>query len=208
MSRQDVDQHLDTVRSVLDEHLEFDQARRAFDLWLEIGGAHQPGALVSFVKMLGHEFDIPPHRRHALRSALYRAQNGMRLPTPKQRLVPSDAGGMEFLVFIALTDYLIDALYKRGGVVFADFQAAAHDSLNSLPLERYMQNNLRDWLNRRGALDTTVMEVGQLRGLLNALYVALCESLGPSPADALLKEAVLSVEQMSIAENFSPRSFL
>jgi hypothetical protein len=72
-------------------------------------------------------------------------------------------------------------------------------SLVRVGVEQELYLRLRNWLEQGSGLPKAPLTLEQLRGLINLLYVGLCELLGPVQADRLLSQAVQQSAGLGLA---------
>lgn len=74
----------------------------------------------------------------------------------------------------------------------------AAGNLSNMPVETELRMRLGSWLEHGGSVGLTVLNLEQLRMLLNLLYIGLCEYLGPVTADQVLTRAVQKAERHNL----------
>jgi hypothetical protein len=98
--------------------------------------------------------------------------------------------------FEALTQALFAGLPAQH---LAALKRLVAPTLSRVADEQEMRLRLRNWLERGSGLPKTPLTLEQLRGLINLLYVGLCELLGPVQADRLLSQAVQQSAGLGLA---------
>lgn len=75
----------------------------------------------------------------------------------------------------------------------------AAGNLAGMPVDTELRLRLRGWLELGGAASIAMLDLEQLRKLLNLLYIGLCEFLGPVTADQVLTRAIQKAERHALA---------
>lgn len=97
--------------------------------------------------------------------------------------------------FVELSNRLFAALPETRQ---KDLRRLAAGDLSRLNVDGELRLRLRTWLEQGGKLERIVLQLEQLRILLNLIYSGLCELLGPVQADQLLSRAVREVDELNL----------
>lgn len=150
--------------------------------------------LQHFVSELCRSGDLRPRRSDVLRSLIEAMSLPARslLPDPLQRTTAGSASAGDVRAFVALAERLLDG---TGDDQRFSLRLDLLASLDARRLPPPVLAALRTWLGERAApLRLEQCSTDILRGLVNRIYVILCERCGPVEADRLLASAVRSVE--------------
>lgn len=130
---------------------------------------------------------------------------------PSPSAATADAGvatqaPAEQQVFAALAKALLAAVQQSHVAALGELRQAALEQLPRLRSTPAVREQLRTaW--QAGDAATWMIAAGEstLAEIVNQLYVALCEVLGPIDADRLLTDAVLEARRCTAARSFSPQ---
>jgi hypothetical protein len=162
--------------------------------------------LIEFVNAVATLLGLPVRQRHELRLALYRALSpDDDTATPAPSAVSKPAG---IAPQVAVTAYVCEQLMS------AVRQHAP--GANSALLETLRQGVSESELALVGCLSQRLVlrqhieawSESALVDLVHRLYVAVCEAIGPVPADRMLAAAIQAASMLPEAQSFSPRRLL
>lgn len=162
--------------------------------WEEHYSAAPRFKLQHFVSELCREGDLRPRRNDVLRSLIEAMSLPARalLPDPLQRTARPGASSTEVEAFATLAEALLNS--TAGNQRFS-LRLDLLASLDPQRLPPQALSAMKTWLSERGRpLKLERCTTAMLRGMINRLYVVLCERCGPVEADRLLALAVRDVE--------------
>ncbi len=113
------------------------------------------------------------------------------------------------VVFGYCAQHIIDELRKRDGAL-EDFSATLRELAATGDLPDNLQVAVEDWIRSGFAAEQCPGQFATqgLRQCLNAMYIALCEVLGPVATDRVLSRAIHAAEELPEAVSFAPKQLL
>lgn len=170
--------------------------------------------MMQLSKLISDEIGPDPVDHNAVRPAAPRAAAPASRPAPSapsQTLRPPAAGSTPQLrgidaVFSALLGALFDQVCRQGETHAIRFGSGLN--AHSSELTSGTRGQVEKWMNERGEPAIVGATESDMRTVLHAAYVVMCEEFGPVVADRMLTFAVNRAEQLPDAAVHSPRSLL
>jgi len=200
------------VYAVLSPHLEDQQLMDALWLWQKDYADMPKFALKHFAEAICDQFQTPMDTRQ-LQQELIRSmdQDSRHLPADPlvhmqayrehKRLLDSPDSQTFAVLMVAIGRQI-------SGETHPDFPNQCQRSLAAKGFEaEFINPVLLAIKERKPRLAEPLAPLGYTQAL-NAIYIALCEALGPSKADQTLSQAVEEVDKSKFGKRFSPRDFL
>jgi hypothetical protein len=153
----------------------------------------------------------PDQALAAIPAVLRRNQKGAATPTPAAAEIaagkPLVGLSAASAVLGELLTQLVDGAVRRGKledlIESLDFAGTELGAASARAATQWLKNELRD----ARAFAAQVAEADR-RSIVNLVYMALCEAVGPVGADRLLAQAAQQAERLPEAIEFSPRQLL
>lgn len=207
------------LREVVGALLSGGQVERLLTLWRECQASQAHCSVPGFVDKVAHELQLDADLAGKLRTKLFaevlarrptvqRARVGRQAGTPAADpapRAPQDPGDVVFGALVAQLDAL---LRNRHGDRWAQLCAALVRQLRAHPVASFQIGPLLRGDRAPSELAVSVIDEVERQALVHSYYLALCEVLGPMPADRLLSDAVKQVEQLPAAARYTPRRLL
>lgn len=129
--------------------------------------------------------------------------------TPAALMRAAPARAASAVVFSRVVGQIVEELRRRSGAL-AEFTEALIDTADSTDLPNNLRDALVTWVQSHFSEDACPDEfpVGGLRQCLNAIYIAMCEVLGPVATDRVLSKAIHAAEELPEAASFAPKQLL
>jgi hypothetical protein len=129
---------------------------------------------------------------------------GAQAATPKPLTPQSSATAILGELLAQLVDGAVRAHKLEDLLENLDFGATELNPASARAAKHWVANQLRD---ARGVA-AQIVEADDRRSVVNVIYMALCEALGPVAADRILGHATQQAERLAEAADFSPRQLL
>ncbi len=205
------------------------QVQIALRLWDQAFAQQRPGAIIEFVAQLSSQLGLPPKQRHEMRMGIYQAllkYDAGREPIPEPRRAGALAtaaavaslpatplagvrGSAEYVVFHTLLQQLMDGLLRIEALARHDLIQSLQKQGSRTGLTSGLHSALIQWARDDTALGAFAAEPAEvLSHTVHALYIALCEAVGPVATDQLLARAVRAAEGLPEAARFKPQRLL
>lgn len=210
---------LDRLRQVVSGLLSASQVERLLGLWRDCQASQAHCSVPGFVDKVAGELQLDATVAGQLRLKLFaevlarrpavqRARVGASAPAPMSDTptrAQQDAAGEVFGMVIAALDGLVN---NRHPDQWMPLCSALVRQLRREPVAGFDVGPLLR--GERGAAELALSVHGEVhrQALVHGYYLALCEVLGPVPADRLLSEAVRQAEQSPAAAHYAPRRLL
>jgi hypothetical protein len=113
------------------------------------------------------------------------------------------------VVFGFCAQHIVDELRKRDGAI-EEFSATLRELAATGDLPENLRAAVEDWMRSGFAVEQCPGQFATqgLRQCLNAMYIALCEVLGPVATDRVLSRAIHAAEELPEAVSFAPKQLL
>lgn len=211
------------VWKVLHQLLAADQADQGMLIWRQRYRDARLTGLVSFVTELTRLFKLEPQRRKDLVTELFRELSGVHggdsavaarskpdpvTQTPRESSDHDASDHDARVVFRSVGQALFEGIDPLNAAAAEEFRRTVLRQLQALGLDADLQHALLAWFAGKPVPEPGSLMTSQLAPIIHAIYVALCEALGPVQADALLDQAVGRARQLHEARHFSPHRLL
>lgn len=231
-----VNNFIDTaVYQVMHDHFLPSEADDAVDLWQAKYAVKQLIGLVGFLDEVTQLFKLDQQRKQTLRMTLYRKiSENKRMPQGSlsspgdDSTVVAFSGKKEpvsvnkaddhikeqafnspaFVVFSTVGNRLIEQVQKMGYDELRNFTAAMQGYLKKSSLPVHIAKSIVDWRYQESLAYEENFSEKYYASVIHMFYMALCETLGPVDADAMLNDAINQANTLPEAQSYPPKRFL
>ena len=187
---------------ILSEQLGVHVGAQAADLWLAKYASDPGPNVIGFMREVSQALQFDARQRNALRTAVHRARTSA--SAQPQTTAPEFRAGSK--VAVALLTAIRAKLIARTGRPPAEFIEDLGQLLSAAGGLQEMAAPALGWIIQGGRMPELSFE--QLTDLVHNVYVALCHTLGPVPADELFYKAVEHAKTLPEAEQFPPTNLI
>ena len=187
---------------ILAEQLGAHVGAQAADLWLAKYASDPGPNVIGFMREVSQALQFDARQRNALRTAVHRARTGS--TAGPQTTAPEFRAGSK--VAVALLTAIRNKLIARTGRPPAEFIEDLGHLLGGRDGLQEMAAPALGWIIQGGRIPE--LSFDQLTDLVHKVYIALCHTVGPVPADEIFYKAVEHAKALPEAEQFPPTNLI